>query len=56
MCFYCLSDEFVSTLWMLLEVMLSFIGLMLVCFVVSKVVGPIFRYVFIFTFTFTSDS
>ena len=41
---------------MLLEVMLSFIGLMLVCFVVSKVIGPIFRYVLIFTFTCTSDS
>lgn len=41
---------------MLLEVMLSFIGLMLVCFLVSKVVGPIFRYVLIFTLTCTSDS
>lgn len=37
------SDEFVNTLWMLLEVILSFIGLMLVCFVVSKVIGPMFR-------------
>ena len=41
---------------MLLEVLLSFIGLMLVCFVISKVIGPIFRYVLIFTFTCTSDS
>ena len=54
-CFYCLSDEFVNTLWMLLEVILSFIGLMLVCFVVSKVIGPMFRYVHIFNFTCTSD-
>ena len=38
---------------MLLEVLLSFIGLMLVCFVISKVIGPIFRYVLIFTFTCT---
>ena len=39
---------------MLLEVMLSFIGLMLVCFVVSKVIGPIFRYVLILNFICTS--
>lgn len=39
---------------MLLEVMLSFIGLMLVCFVVSKVIRPLFRYVLIFTLTCTS--
>jgi len=37
------SDEFTSTLWMLFEVTLSFIGLMVVCFLVSKLIGPLFR-------------
>lgn len=36
--------------------MLSFIGLMLVCFVVSKVIGPMFRCLLTFNFTCTSDS
>lgn len=37
------SDEFTSTLWMLFEVALSFVGLLVVCFLVSRIIGPLFR-------------
>lgn len=37
------SDELTSTLWMLCEIALSFGGLVAVCFLVSKLVGPLLR-------------
>lgn len=37
------SDDFTNTIVMLFEVLLSFVILMFVCFVISKVIGPILR-------------
>ena len=36
-------DDFTNTIVMLFEVLLSFVILMFVCFVISKVIGPILR-------------